>query len=228
MTAAPRRARSRLAVAVVMAALGLLVVAQLRGQSSDQRLAGLSAQDLTILVANLNSQNDQLRTEVASLEGELGAVAAAHARGESATDQLRIDLTRIRTFSGLVAVHGPGVSITVAGPIDGDAVEALLNELRNAGAEAIAVGAIRIVPGTVVAGLAGAVSVENSALDDPFEIRAIGSPQILTGTLTRAGGVIAQLAATYPGVTVTVTPLDAVLVPATDRDLAPSHAHPRL
>ena len=104
----------------------------------------------------------------------------------------------------------------------------LLNELRNAGAEAISVDGVRIVSGVVVAGAPGGLSVENHAIGDSFEIRAIGSPQILTGTLTRTGGVIAQIGATYPIAQLTVTPADRLTLPATDRTLLPTHGQPRL
>jgi len=63
---------------------------------------------------------------------------------------------------------------------------------------------------------------------DAFEIRAVGSPQILTGTLTRTGGVIAQIGATYPDVQLTVTPVDMLTLPATERTLVPAHGNPRL
>ena len=65
-------------------------------------------------------------------------------------------------------------------------------------------------------------------LADPFELSAIGAPDKLTGSLTRSGGIIAQLAATQPDIVVEVTPLDRVDVPATERELVPSHGHPRL
>ena len=107
-------------------------------------------------------------------------------------------------------------------------IEDLLNELRNAGAEAIAVDGVRIVMGVVVAGAPGELSVENSPLGEAFEIRAIGSPQILTGTLTRIGGVIAQIGTTYPDATLTVTPVERLTLPATERSLVPSNAEPRL
>ena len=45
------------------------------------------------------------------------------------------------------------MSITVRGPIDGPGVEDLVNELRNAGAEAIAIDDVRLVPGVVVDGV---------------------------------------------------------------------------
>ena len=72
---------------------------------------------------------------------------------------------------------GQGIVITIQGQIGGDGVEDLLNELRNAGAEAIAVAGVRVVGGVVVAGTPGELSIENEAIGDAFEIRAIGSPR---------------------------------------------------
>ena len=153
---------------------------------------------------------------------------AARDRGETTVDELTEDLAAIRAWSGLTSVAGQGVAVTVHGSIGGDGIDDLLNEIRNAGAEAISIDGVRIVSGVVVAGAPGALSVGNQALGEAFEIRAIGSPQILTGTLTRTGGVIAQIGATYPLVTITVTPVDRLTLPATDRALTPTYAQPRL
>ena len=223
-----RRPSAQLALAAVALVLGLLVVVQLRAQNTGNQLDALSAQDLSVLVANLNTRNDQLRTEVAALQREADDLQATQSRGDSGLDQLRQDLARVRGWAGLDAIEGMGVRLTVAGPLPGQAVEDILNELRNAGAEAISVGPVRIVPGSVVAGPPDGLSVEDTPLGDPFEIAAIGDPQVLTGTLTRADGVVAQLAATYPQATVTVTPVDRMLVPAADRSLAPVLARPRI
>jgi uncharacterized protein YlxW (UPF0749 family) len=222
------RLRSQLAITAVAVVLGLLVVVQLRGQQQDSSLAALSAQELTVLVANLDAHNEQLRREVAALEGQLSDISSAKARGETSIDQIRADLARIRAWSGLDPVQGEGVLVSVNGSIGGPAVEDLINELETAGAEAIAVEDVRVVPGSVVAGAPGSLSIENTTLGDPFEIRAIGSREGLTGSLTRIGGIVAQLSARYPDVTVTVTPLDSIVLPATVRSLQPSYGTPRL
>ena len=222
------RGRNRLTITAVALILGILVVAQRRGQGADASLSQQSAQDLTLLVANLNTQNEELRAEVATLQQQQSSLTDSHSRGDNATGQLRSDLDRIDGWAGLRAVQGPGISIRVSGNVDGGGVEDLLNELRNAGAEAIAIDDVRIVPGVVVAGAAGAISVENTSLTPNFEIRAIGSPQIMTGSLTRAGGIIAQLSVTFPDIEISVTPLDTVAIPATDRDLTPIHGQPSL
>jgi uncharacterized protein YlxW (UPF0749 family) len=213
------RSNSRLWVALVAGVLGFLVIGQLRGQAGVPGLSGLSSAELTQLIANLNAGNDRLRSELGDLSRQEQKLLDARDRGQTTVGDLDSDLERIRAWAGLVAVTGQGISIYVSGPIGGDGVEELLNELRNAGAEAIAVDGVRIVTGTVVAGPPGGLSVE---------IRAIGSPQILTGTLTRTGGVIAQVAATYPDARLTVTPLDSMTLPATERDLTLIDASPRL
>jgi uncharacterized protein YlxW (UPF0749 family) len=222
------RRRNQLTIAAVAFILGLLVVVQLRAQSTGTGLAALSAQDLTVLVANLNERNDQLRREVASLEGELATLTANQGRGDASIDEIRMDLRRVRAYAGLDPVVGPGVSIQISGPIDSDGLDDLINELRNSGAEAIAVDGRRIVPGLVVDGGPGSISVDGESLADPFELVAVGASEQLTGSLTRSGGVIAQLAATLPNVVLTVTPLDRIELPATTRDLIPDNGHPRL
>ena len=222
------RRRNQLTVAAVAFVLGILVVVQLRAQAGSTGMAALSAQDLTVLVANLNERNDQLRREVASLERELGTLDANRSRGDASIDEIRMDLRRVRAYAGLDPVTGPGVSITVNGPIDGAGLEELINELRTAGAEAIAAGPVRLVPGVVVVGPPGAASADGVPLGNAFDLSAIGASEQLTGSLTRSGGIIAQLAATQPDVVVTVTPMDRLELPATDRDLQPIHGQPRL
>jgi uncharacterized protein YlxW (UPF0749 family) len=223
-----RRRRSQLTIAAVTLALGFLAVAQFKTQAAGDPFAGLSSQDLTVLVANLNDRNDQLRGEIATLERELAVLGQNEQRGDASVDELRADLRRVRLYAGIDPATGPGVSILVQGPIDGRGVEDLINELRNAGAEAMAIDELRIVPGVVAVGPPGAVKIGETTLGDPFTIVAIGAGDKLTGSLTRSGGIIAQLAATQPEVGVEVTPLDHIGVPATDRSLIPSHGHPRL
>jgi uncharacterized protein YlxW (UPF0749 family) len=222
------RSSSRLTVAAVAAILGVLVVGQLRGQQAVPGLSALSATELTQLIANLTAGNDQLRAEIADLTRQETHLTEARDRGETTVDELTADLARIRAWAGLTAVSGQGIAITVRGPIGGDGIEELLNELRNAGAEAISVDGVRVVAGSVVAGPPGGLSIENLALGDAFEIRAIGSPQILTGTLTRTGGVIALIGARYAEARLKVTPVEQMTIAKTERTLGPTDAQPRL
>ena len=223
-----RSPRSQIALAIVALLLGFLVITQVRSQAGGTGLEDRSAQDLTLLVANVSTRNDQLRGEVADLGRQLDSIVAAQARGDTSAGQLRADLVRIRIWSGVDAAEGPGVRVVLRGPATATVLADLLNELRNAGAEAIAVGGVRVVPATIAGGAPGSVSVEDTLLVDPLEVVAIGNAATITGTLTRAGGLVAQELATNTGLGIEVTPADRLLVPATKRDLAPRVAKPRL
>lgn len=229
MKPAMRDRKSQLTIAAVACLLGLLVVVQLRGQAGGSALATKSPQDLTILVANLNTENDRLRSEVTTLQNQLDELRADRANGATSVGQLESDLGRIRAWTGLDPVAGKGVEISVNGEIDAAAVDDLLNELRNAGAEAIAIEDVRLISRTTVSGVPGSLDVDGFLLRDPFTIRAIGKPETLVGSLTRVGGIVAQLSATNPGATVEVQPIDKPMtLPATRRNLVPEHGHPRL
>jgi uncharacterized protein YlxW (UPF0749 family) len=221
--------RSQATLAAVAFLLGLLVVVQLRTQTADSGLQNKSTQDLTGLVGGLNTQNDRLRTEISGLQTQLDELRSDHSIGASSIEQIQAELARIRAWAGLDPIAGKGVTITVTGEIDARGVNDLLNELRNAGAEAIAVEDIRVVASTTVSGVPGSLDVGGFLLRDPFRIRAIGKPEILVGSLTRAGGIIAQLGATNSAVTIEAEPTDALMtLPATRATLVPSHGHPRV
>ncbi len=223
-----RKRSAQLALTAVLFILGVLVVAQFRSQAADPGLSALSVSELTELVANVTTRNNQLREEIATLERQRETVAGAVSRGDTSSTQIRSDLNRVLGWSGVLPVSGSGIRITVNGPLPGDAVELLLNELRNAGAEAAAIGGVRIVPGVVATGPAGAVVVRGVPLGNPAVLTAVGQPQVLAGSLGRAGGPIAQLNARFPDVVIAVVAVDLVTVPATDRDLTPQLARPRL
>ena len=223
-----RRRTSRLAVSAVLLLLGFLVVIQLRSQATNVGLNALSVQELGELVANVTTRNNELRDEVTTLQQQRDGLRTTVNRGDSSAVQVRSDLTRILGWSGAVPVTGTGARVTIEGDLPGDAVELLVNELRSAGAEAISVGGIRDVPGVVASGAVGAVTVDGLPLPNPAIIDAIGQPEALSGSLTRAGGPIAQLAARFPDVVITVDTEDLMTLPATERDLAPRLGRPTL
>jgi uncharacterized protein YlxW (UPF0749 family) len=120
------------------------------------------------------------------------------------------------------------VQVSVSGDLPAIAVQQLLNELRNAGAEAIAVNDVRIVPGVEVSGDPGALTVAGKPITGNLLLLAVGQPETLAGSLSRVGGPVAQLTSQFPSVTVRVDTEDLVVVPATDRSLSPVLGRPRL
>jgi uncharacterized protein YlxW (UPF0749 family) len=108
--------------------------------------------------------------------------------------------------------------------VTADAINDVLNELRSAGAEAVAVESVRVVPGTVVGGGPGALSVENVALPGTVAVDAIGDPTNLAASLVRPSGIVGRIQAAQPE----VEPRDMLVLPATERSLQPADGRPRV
>jgi uncharacterized protein YlxW (UPF0749 family) len=219
------RRRNQVTIAAVAFVLGLLVVVQLRTQQSGAAFAGLSSQDLTVLVANLNARNDQLRREAANLQRELATLTANADRGDASIDELRADLRRVRLYAGLDPAVGQGVAVIIRGPVDAASIEDLLNELRNAGAEALAVDDIRITHRSVAVQGPTSLLVDGMPVGRRFTLRAIGSPDGLLSTIERPGGIIPQLEQ-FIDASIVASQADDLELPATRTDLTPRVAQP--
>ena len=139
--------RNQVTIAAVSFVLGLLVVTQLRAQASGSGLGGMSSQDLTVFVANLNSGIDQRRQEIAALQRDLATLSANQDRGVVSLGQVRDELSVHPRLRRPGAGRRAKVTVTVDGPIDGPTLEDLINELRGAGAEAIAIDRSASSPG---------------------------------------------------------------------------------
>ena len=122
-------------------------------------------------------------------------------------------------------MEGQGILIDVEGSLDAIALNDLVNELRNAGAEAISVDAIRITARSVATQGPRSLVVDGVDVGVHFVMRAVGSPEGLAAALDRPGGVIAQLEQ-FISATITVTPATDITIPATALDLAPQVAQP--
>lgn len=107
---------------------------------------------------------------------------------------------------GLAEVKGPGVIVTlqdskkssekvlnlndiIVHDVD---VLSVINELKNAGAEAISINDQRIVSTTAISCDGNVISINNEKIGSPFVIKAIGLPESLAA-LERPGGYLEKL-----------------------------------
>ena len=107
---------------------------------------------------------------------------------------------------GLSEVKGPGITITVAdsetdfsNAIDSSPylvqdkdILNIINELKNAGAEAISINDHRVVTSTYIICGGNIINVNGEKIGSPFVIKAIGLPETLAN-LSRPGGTLNDL-----------------------------------
>ena len=183
---------SQISLFVVLGLVGVLLVGQLRSQARPAELSTLSTQELSEVIDRLSSRNGDLRTQVADLDQQLRDYHAAAGEGQS-VDLTRQQLASVRAFAGLLPVAGEGVVVTLTGSLDAKAVNDIINELRNAGAGAIAIDDVRVTARTVAVMGDRAIEVDGVELGVSVTVRAIGNPDDLYVAMTRSGGLLSQL-----------------------------------
>lgn len=192
-----------------------------------------------ILAASVRNAEERTGT-LAARRDELTAESDAVARQELAADDTgRTLLSRLDALdisAATTAVRGPGLAVTLTEPgvgadltdvskprlpgtrqviLDRD-LQAAVNALWAAGAEAVAVGGVRIGPGATLRQAGGAILADNRPIASPYTIAAIGSPAELAEGFGRSGALqrLRLLEAAYR-VGVRVSTEDELTVPAT-------------
>lgn len=191
---APRRIPpGQIALAAVVAIVGFLLVTQFRESRTLQtRLALEREADLAQLLSDLSARSDRLQEEIAGLRLRLASAASSSEREQVLIESARQELDSMRVLLGIVPVTGEGIEVTIADPqvqLAPDLLVDTIQELRDAGAEAIEVNGRRVVASTAFTGSPGALRVDGAVVRAPLRIRAIGARDTLAEALRIAGGV---------------------------------------
>lgn len=207
----------RVATVLACAVVGFLLVAQFRAtENLGERLDIEREEDLAQILADLNTQSDRLQEEITSLRLTLLAFENSAETEELALRSLRRRLNELRILAGTVPVEGQGVRMTVEDPqaqVTQELLVDVVQELRDAGAEAIAVNDIRLVASSAFTTRNGRLVLDGAPLDAPIAVAAIGPSDTISKALAIPGGAIDSLQS-RSDVTVRVESLELLTVPA--------------
>src|SRR5688500_8976146 len=197
--------RAQLPIGIVCALLGVLLVTQFRTQRLTYEDIPRSSGDQATYISQLYDNTELLRKQVSDLTGELAQYKRDSSSGGN-LETLTRELQNLRIANGQVEVVGPGVSVLVDGELSVFELQDLVNELRDATAEAVAGNGVRVVARTAIVEREedGRILVDGQPLNRPYRLQAIGDPDTLAPALERKGGLIALLEARDPPLQVRV------------------------
>lgn len=133
---------------------------------------------------------------------ELEKIREKVANSDDSSIMLNKELEKYNILLGYKDVKGPGIIITLddgetvglkgiaANNLlvhDGD-IREIVNELKNAGAEAISINGQRITTRSSILCIGNVIKVNEQKIGAPFVIKAIGPTSMLYGAMTRPGG----------------------------------------
>lgn len=207
--------QGRYAIAFVCMVLGFMLAVQFRTtQDMKSSLPYQRVEELSERLLQAEKERDALQEEVNKRKNTSGQ--------ESDTKALR----DLRMLAGTVPAAGQGVVVTIddsksaskAGEnpnlylIHDDDLLKVINELRAAGAEAIAINGQRMLSTSEIRCAGPTLSVNNVRSSPPYEILAIGDAKNLENSLKMRGGVAETLKVW--GIQMNIKQAETVRIPA--------------
>lgn len=172
---------TRIGTALLTGSLAFAVTAQVRAQVvSSKAIEGRRA-ELAAAVAARQKQSAELERRLAELRAEFDRITGASGRTE--LQRLHDEGARLGEIAGLQALTGAGIVVTLADAktdqgsdsrIQDVDLQAVLNALWAAGAEAVSVNGERVVATTAVRNAGQAVLLNYHVLASPYIVSVIG------------------------------------------------------
>lgn len=154
-------------------------------------------------VLKYKEKYDNLLKEIENIDTHLNEEITKATENNTELQQAKKEIEIANKMIGISEVKGPGVTIKVADSnIDSNLILNasdllvhdkdllyIVNELKNAGAEAISINDERIVSSTSIICGGNIISINGNRIGSPFIIKAIGLPETLAN-LDRPGGYL--------------------------------------
>ncbi len=221
----PRANRSQVIVAALCLLLGVSIAVQVR-QHDEDALSGADQQELVRLLDESNRHVSELEAENRDLDSTLKTLKAAQSDEAAAQDAASKRMDELQIIAGVIPAHGRGIRITItedSGQVRASTLLGVVQELRNAGAEVIQIGDVRVVTSTAVtAGDGGVLQVDGRDVRPPFSIRVIGDPTVMEPALRIPGGAADTVRS--DGGRMSISAEDDVIVDAVVELTPPEHA----
>jgi uncharacterized protein YlxW (UPF0749 family) len=219
----------QVALAGALIALGFLIAAQVRSEAPRVRYTTQERAPLVESVVELQAQQEALKDRILNLRSAVQAAEQGAAGSSVLVRDLNAALRAARVAAGLVALEGPGIYLQLEDsqapvPPDGSAADyrvgaqdlrVVVEELWLAGAEAVSVNGERLVPVTAFVDIGGTLLVNSAYLAPPYQVAAIGPPDLYNVLVTSPGFVeLVQARADRFGIRLSFAEPGRVTVPA--------------
>lgn len=192
-----RAAPTQIVIAVLCGLLGFFAVVQLRLQADDNNLRTARQSDLIRILDDLNDRSERLDSEIRDLESRKAELQSGSDKSQAALTEAQQRRATLGILAGTVPAKGPGILLRIADPqqkVDAAVLLDTLQELRDAGAEAVQINDVRVVASTdFLDATPGSVMIDGQPVKAPYLFKVIGDPDTLDPALRIPGGVFAVL-----------------------------------
>ena len=196
--------------------LTLLIAVQYRTVENATKVTGIEVNsELKTEVLKWKEKYQEIYSQLEKAETSLEEKRELATTNSNTSSKLQKELKTLNSLIGSIDVRGKGIIITIADNnnvtsenigvfenisnylIHDKDVLMIVNELKNAGAEAISINGERIISTTAITCDGNVILINDNKISSPFEIKVIGSPEALLGAIKRPGGYLEQELESY-------------------------------
>lgn len=223
------------ALLIVFVLLGMMLSIQFKVQQQLALTLPFQRQEeMADRLLRVEKERDALRDEIARLRIQVSRSETSSQARAALEEELRL----AQGLAGLTELAGPGVVVTLDDSkfprqknedpnkfiLHDEDLLKVVNELADAGAEAIAINGQRLTATSEIRCAGAVISINNTRTAPPVQVVAIGDSAMLENALKMRGGVADTLA--LWGIEVSVKRENEVVVPAFKGALSFKFARP--
>ena len=173
----------KITICIVCLILTMVIFIQIKtiNQTNISELEIMRESELKAEITSLKTKTNEIDVKIAETNTKIKEYEDVINKGIEASELLENELYESEDLLGKTTVTGEGVIITLTSGekmvTTGDLLE-LVNQLKNAGAEAISINGKRIVYESYIVSINGAinnVSINGSKTGEPYVVKAIGN-----------------------------------------------------
>ena len=227
LMARPRWTRANIFALLLASLLGFALATQVR-QTQSQGLEDLRQDDLVRILDDVTQNGNRLDDEIAELQDTRDQLATSEGNTPEAIAAAKERAETLGILAGTERATGPGITLTISDANGGVEAATLLDtvqELRDAGAEAMQVGDVRIVASTWFRDSEDGIIADGQLLTPPYRFVVIGDPHTMSSAMEIPGGVSESVRST--GGEVAVHEFEAINVEALHSNSSPRYAQPQ-
>jgi uncharacterized protein YlxW (UPF0749 family) len=216
--ARPRATKANWLAALLALLLGFAVATQVH-QNQSVGLESLRQSELVNILDNATLLSSRLDQNARDLQATRDQLVSGSTSGAAAVKAAQERLDALGILAGSARAHGPGIRMTIndpGGKVTPTNLLDAIQELRDAGAEAIQVNNVRIVASSHFSQGASGIEVDGRSISPPYTLTAIGEPATMSSAMEIPGG-LAENVRGLPGTTIAI---------AQERELTVGALHP--
>jgi uncharacterized protein YlxW (UPF0749 family) len=174
--------------------LGFLIILQIEAQKDYREIASSQkTQNSTSKIVFLTQEINLSKTKVEQLQKK-------HEDYQKALNDIKVsrkliasDLENYQKFLGQKEIRGQGVEITIGKTLSLEEMIDFVNNLKNISIEALSLNDKRLICSSAFAKDGRDLKLNDQKINLPYQIKALGNPDVLKEALERKGGMIEQL-----------------------------------